>query len=83
MTTAPTIQMIWFMVRLLLLLIGLLCSISWTRLLCVSEQSPDNPDGFKLGKPYKWSAEQITVHRQSRLPSGMVAAIPLRRPVKT
>jgi hypothetical protein len=50
MTIAPTIQMIWFTVRFLLLLITSLCTIAWAQFRCVSERSPDNPGGFELDK---------------------------------
>jgi hypothetical protein len=41
MTTAPTIQMIRFTVRFLLLLRSFLGTTAWTPLQCVSERSPD------------------------------------------
>ncbi len=55
MTTAPTIQMIWFTARLLLLLNIILYTIARIPLRCASERSPDNPGGIDLDKPFDLS----------------------------
>lgn len=53
MTTAPTIQIIWFTVRFHLLLYIVLCTTAWILFRCVSERSSDNPDGIDLDKPFE------------------------------
>lgn len=53
MTIKPTIQIIWFTVRFLLLLNIILCTTAWIPLRCVSERSPDNPGGIDLDKPFE------------------------------